>query len=85
MAAQDIEYVERLPAEAVTEPGDYGGIRDRGMSRGGHGSGRRGSGAELAIRRRLVAEAPATTLEDALGVHLAACDWALRRAATGAA
>jgi isomerase DpgB len=41
-------------------------------------------GAELAIRRQLVLEAPATTFEDALGVHLAACDRALRRAATGA-
>ena len=40
---------------------------------------------ELAIRRQLVLEAPATTFEDALGVHLAACDRALRRAATGAA
>jgi isomerase DpgB len=42
-------------------------------------------GAELAIRRQLVLEAPTTTFEDALGVHLAACDRALRRAATGAA
>jgi isomerase DpgB len=42
-------------------------------------------GAELAIRRQLVLEAPATTFEDALGTHLAACDRALRRAATGAA
>lgn len=42
-------------------------------------------GAELAIRRQLVLEAPTTTFEDALGVHLAACDRALRGAATGAA
>lgn len=42
-------------------------------------------GAELAIRRQLVLEAPTTTFEDALGVHLAACDRALRRAATGVA
>jgi isomerase DpgB len=42
-------------------------------------------GPELAIRRQLVLEAPTTTFEDALGVHLAACDRALRRAATGAA
>lgn len=41
-------------------------------------------GAELAIRRQLVLEAPTTTFEDALGVHLAACDRALRRAASGA-
>jgi isomerase DpgB len=42
-------------------------------------------GAELAIRRQLVLEAPTTTFEDALGVHLAACDRVLRRAAAGAA
>jgi isomerase DpgB len=42
-------------------------------------------GAELAIRRQLVLEAPTTTFEDALGVHLAACDRALRRAAAGVA
>jgi isomerase DpgB len=42
-------------------------------------------GAELAIRRQLVLEASTTSFEDALGVHLAACDRALRRAATGAA
>lgn len=41
-------------------------------------------GAELAIRRQLVLEAPATTFEEALGAHLAACDRALRLAATGA-
>lgn len=37
------------------------------------------SGRELAIRRRLVLEAPSTSFEDALGAHLAACDRALRR------
>lgn len=42
-------------------------------------------GAELAIRRQLVLEAQTVTFEDALGVHLAACDRALRRAATGVA
>jgi isomerase DpgB len=42
-------------------------------------------GTELAIRRQLVLEAPTTTFEDALGIHLAACDRALRRAATGPA
>jgi isomerase DpgB len=41
-------------------------------------------GAELAIRRQLVLEASATTFEDALGGHLAACDRALRRAGSGA-
>jgi isomerase DpgB len=41
-------------------------------------------GAELAIRRQLVLEAATTTFEDALGVHLAACDRALRRAAAAA-
>jgi isomerase DpgB len=40
-------------------------------------------GADLAIRRQLVLEAANTAFEDALGVHLAACDRALRRAATG--
>jgi isomerase DpgB len=35
-------------------------------------------GTELAIRRQLILEAPATSFEDALGVHLAACDRALR-------
>lgn len=39
-------------------------------------------GAELAIGRQLVLEASATAFEDALGVHLAACDRALRRAAS---
>jgi isomerase DpgB len=36
-------------------------------------------GTELAIRRQLMMEAPTSTFEDALGVHLAACDRALRR------
>lgn len=38
-------------------------------------------GTELAIRRQLMLEAPTTTFEDALGVHLAACDRSLRRPA----
>ncbi|SRR5712691_1151058 len=37
-------------------------------------------GAELAIRRQLLTEAPTVSFEDALGVHLAACDRALRQA-----
>lgn len=41
-------------------------------------------GAELAIRRQLVLEALTTTFEDALGVHLAACDRTLRQAAAEA-
>jgi isomerase DpgB len=41
-------------------------------------------GAELAIRRQLILEAVSTTFEDALGPHLAACDRALRSAATRA-
>jgi isomerase DpgB len=36
-------------------------------------------GAEFAIRRRLLLDAPTTSFEDALGVHLAAADRALRR------
>lgn len=39
------------------------------------------SGTELAVRRQLALEAPAVAFEDALGVHLAACDRVLRRAA----
>ncbi|MEV5412502.1 enoyl-CoA-hydratase DpgB [Thermopolyspora sp. NPDC052614] len=42
------------------------------------------SGTELAIRRRLLLEAAATTFEDALGTHLAACDRLARRAAASA-
>nr|CAQ52619.1 enoyl-CoA hydratase/isomerase [Streptomyces violaceoruber] len=37
------------------------------------------AGTELAIRRRLLLDAAATSFEDALGTHLAACDRALRR------
>jgi isomerase DpgB len=40
------------------------------------------SGSELAIRRQLMDEAATTTFEDALGVHLAACDRELRRTST---
>lgn len=42
------------------------------------------SGSELAIRRRLMADAASTSFEDALGRHLAACDRALRRSAARA-
>ena len=42
-------------------------------------------GAELAIRRQLMLEAPTATFEDALGVHLAACDRSLRRLAVAVA
>jgi len=42
-------------------------------------------GTELAIRRQLMLEAPTTTFEDALGVHLAACDRSLRRLARAVA
>ncbi|MCW6009505.1 enoyl-CoA hydratase/isomerase family protein [Micromonospora sp. CPCC 205371] len=41
------------------------------------------SGTELAVRRQLALEAQTVGFEDALGVHLAACDRALRRAAAG--
>ncbi|ROT31825.1 enoyl-CoA hydratase/isomerase family protein [Micromonospora sp. HM5-17] len=34
---------------------------------------------DLAVRRRLAFDAPSTTFENALGVHLAACDRVLRR------
>lgn len=43
------------------------------------------SGAELAIRRQLISDASTTSFEDALGVHLAACDRVLRRVSAGAA
>lgn len=39
------------------------------------------SGGELAIRRQLLAEATTTEFDEALGVHLAACDRELRRLA----
>jgi isomerase DpgB len=42
------------------------------------------SGPEVAIRRQLMLETPASSFEDALGVHLAACDRALRRASADA-
>lgn len=45
----------------------------------------RHAGPELAIRRQLMLDATTTSFEDALGSHLAACDRALRLAATGAA
>lgn len=41
-------------------------------------------GAELAIRRQLMQDAPTVSFEDALGAHLAACDRALRQASAGA-
>jgi isomerase DpgB len=42
------------------------------------------AGAELAIRRHLMFDAAATSFEDALGSHLAACDRAVRRNSGGA-
>lgn len=42
-------------------------------------------GAELAIRRQLMLDALTSTFEEALGVHLAACDRSLRRLRVGAA
>jgi isomerase DpgB len=41
------------------------------------------SGKELAVRRQLLSEASATSFEDAIGPHLAACDRALRLASSG--
>lgn len=40
-------------------------------------------GAELAIRRQLMLDAQTASFEDALGVHLAACDRVLRRVSAG--
>jgi isomerase DpgB len=43
-------------------------------------------GSELAIRRELMFEAPTISFDEALGIHLAACDRAMRRhAAAGSA
>jgi isomerase DpgB len=42
------------------------------------------TGTELAIRRQLMVDATVTSFDEALGVHLAACDRTLRRAAVGA-
>ncbi|WP_347359815.1 enoyl-CoA-hydratase DpgB [Streptomyces sp. 150FB] len=39
-------------------------------------------GSELAIRRQLLFDAPTTSFEEAVGAHLAACDRALRQAAS---
>jgi isomerase DpgB len=39
----------------------------------------RDAGEDLAVRRRLLLDAPGTTFEEALGAHLAACDRSLRR------
>ncbi|NJC11457.1 isomerase DpgB [Micromonospora profundi] len=39
------------------------------------------TGSELAVRRRLMADAATTSFDEALGRHLAACDRALRRSA----
>ncbi|WP_406289203.1 enoyl-CoA-hydratase DpgB [Embleya sp. NBC_00896] len=43
------------------------------------------TGFELAIRRQLLFDAGTASFEDALGVHLAACDRVLRRASAAAA
>jgi isomerase DpgB len=42
-------------------------------------------GPELAVRRQLMLDAPTVSFEDALGLHLAACDRELRRAPAGVA
>ncbi|WP_344086145.1 enoyl-CoA-hydratase DpgB [Luedemannella helvata] len=49
---------------------------DAAVSETGPGS---DAGAELAIRRRLLLDATSMSFENALGVHLAACDRVLRR------
>jgi isomerase DpgB len=43
------------------------------------------SGTELSIRRQLMLDAASVSFEEALGVHLAACDRTLRRASARAA
>jgi isomerase DpgB len=58
------EVTDNLPGALATAVGMSGAV----------------SGAELAVRRQLMFDAPTATFEDALGVHLAACDRTLRRA-----
>jgi isomerase DpgB len=73
LAAQEMGVIDEV-ADDVTMPVERA-IEEAFAARG----------AELAIRRQLVLEAPTTTFEDALGAHLAACDRVLRQAATGVA
>ncbi|MEV4567547.1 enoyl-CoA-hydratase DpgB [Nonomuraea sp. NPDC049419] len=66
LAAHLIDAVAADEEEAVAVAGRYGaGI----------------AGPELAIRRQLLFEAPTVGFEEALGVHLSACERALRRTA----
>ncbi|MDF2265060.1 enoyl-CoA hydratase-related protein [Streptomyces coacervatus] len=57
-------------AKALTAAAERGGALD---------------GPELAIRRQLLIEAHTTSFEEALGVHLAACDRVLRHTSAGTA
>ncbi len=61
--------------DAVAEDGDAvaGAVATRLRSAGDL------AGTELAIRRRLLLDAVTTSFEEALGMHLAACDRTLRR------
>ncbi|MFF7591538.1 enoyl-CoA-hydratase DpgB [Kitasatospora purpeofusca] len=69
--ALEVQLIDEVAADAVTAHA-VAGERGGGVS-----------GTELAIRRQLVEDAATTSFDEALGVHLAACDRALRQAAAG--
>ncbi|MFE5857207.1 enoyl-CoA-hydratase DpgB [Streptomyces sp. NPDC056500] len=74
-------FGEELPAARALEVGLVDEITDDTATAltAGIALARRLSGPEVAIRRRLLLEAGSTSFEEALGVHLAACDRSLRR------
>lgn len=65
--AQDLGLIDEITANA-REAADVAAIMLRQIT-----------GPDLAIRRQLLLEAPSVSFEEALGVHLAACDRELRR------
>jgi isomerase DpgB len=72
--ARDLDFVDEVhPAGA-----GLAAIADSAAARWAHLS-----GAELAIRRRLLSDALVSDFENALGGHLAACDRMLRQTAAG--
>ncbi|MEU6221989.1 enoyl-CoA-hydratase DpgB [Streptomyces sp. NPDC047022] len=76
-----IEAADALALHLIDEPADD---RDSALALAAERAGA-ASGTELAIRRQLMIDAPTTSYQEALGVHLAACDRELRRTAVGAA
>ncbi|MER7668235.1 enoyl-CoA-hydratase DpgB [Kitasatospora sp. NPDC096128] len=76
-----VELAEALELQLLDEvAADRAGAHTLAATRAGAVS-----GSELAIRRQLLDDAVTTGFDEALGVHLAACDRALRRAAVGVA